>query len=330
MRHLNLLAIATTVSLLVSSFGASAQEKKPCKPTLRFKLDGFSLEDLKALRAQLEQEIAKREKKVVVERVEVRKPATQQPAKAPEAGTAAAKKAEAEKKKDDGWLSDMWKALGTDKEKKNTAEAIADAALSNEEVRKGLREALSKGVRSAISTLGKKDGFFKFEDVKILLPDKYANVDKTMRFLGQGKHIDELVLTMNRAAEKAVPEVVDIFAKSISELTIADAKRILKGKNDEATQYFKKTSTGDLTNKIKPIVTEMTNKAGASKAYKDLLKKLGPMQAVLKDVTFDLDSHVTAKALDGLFLMIAREEKSIRENPAARTTDILRKVFGLK
>ncbi len=274
-----------------------------------------STAQLKDLRARINKELKRRD-------LEASQPATSAKKEAEETTAKETKKS--------SW-GDWMKVITGDKEgDQSAAERVAEAVLSTKEIREGLREALTKGVRSAIASLGQDDGYFKAEDVKILLPEKFAKMEDTMRFFGQGGRIDDFVKTMNRAAEKAAPATGDIFAKAISQLTIAEAKEILNGKEDEATRYFRKTSTQDLVTSIKPIVTQMTEKAGTSKAYKNLLAKLGPLENVLKSKTFDLDQYVTEKALEGIFLRVAVEEKKIRENPAARTTDILRKVFGKK
>jgi Zn-dependent protease with chaperone function len=200
-------------------------------------------------------------------------------------------------------------------------------SLANDEIRKGLQAALAKGFRSAIATLGKADGFFGDELVKIAMPEKLVNLEKAVRALGKGKTADEFILQMNRAAEKAVPETTDILAEAIAGLTLDDARGILKGKSDEATQYFKRTCNDSLQAKILPIVKDATDKVGATGAYKDMLKK-GGFAAKLLVGDFDLDRYVTSQAVAGMFVKIADEEKRIRENPASRSTDILRKVFG--
>ncbi len=333
-----LILMTTLLGVVMACPGGSLRaEEKPAEPppapTAAVKLDGFSIEELRALQKQVREEIARRTAKDKAENPKIKQVVkAKEETQRVETETNEVKKEEAGetagKKKD--WLSGVWDAVSGSEKQGDAVEVIADAALSNEDVRKGLCEALSQGIRSAIASLGKEDGYFKSEDVKVLLPKGFADVEKGVRVLGQGQRIDELILTMNRAAEKAVPEVTDIFAKALSEMSIADAKVILKGKDTEATEYFKKSSRVELAQKIRPIVSEMTKKAGTSKAYKDFMNKIGPLKSMLKDVVFDLDDHVTEKALDGLFLMIGREEKRIRENPAARTTDILRKVFGVK
>ncbi|MBK6748813.1 MAG: DUF4197 domain-containing protein [Pyrinomonadaceae bacterium] len=202
--------------------------------------------------------------------------------------------------------------------------------VSDNEISGGLKEALSKGVGSAIKSLGKEDGFFKNVRVKIPLPKSLQKVEKIVRVAGQGRAVDEFVLSMNRAAEKAVPVAVDVFVDSIRKMTFDDARQILFSKEqDSATQFFRRTSEETLREKFRPIVEEFTAKTGVTQKYKAMIGKAGfAAQFLGKDAT-DLDGYVTQKALDGLFLLIADEEKKIRKDPLGRTTSLLKKVFGI-
>lgn len=202
--------------------------------------------------------------------------------------------------------------------------------VSDNEISGGLKEALSKGVGSAIKTLGKEDGFFKNVRVKIPLPSKLQKIEKVVRVAGQGKAVDEFVLSMNRAAEKAVPVAIDVFVESIKRMSFDDARQILFSKEqDSATQFFRRTSEENLREKFRPIVEDFTAKTGVTQKYKAMIGKAGfAAQFLGKDAT-DLDGYVTQKALDGLFLLIADEEKAIRKNPIGRTTSLLKKVFGI-
>lgn len=202
--------------------------------------------------------------------------------------------------------------------------------VSNNEIAGGLKEALSKGVSSAIKSLGKEDGFFGNVRVKIPLPKSLQKVEKLARVAGQGKAVDEFVLSMNRAAEKAVPVAIDVFVDAIKKMTFDDARQILfSGKDDSATQFFRKTSEETLRSKFRPIVEKFTGETGVTQKYKAMVGKAGfAAQFLGKDAT-DLDGYITQKALDGLFLLVADEEKKIRKNPLGRTTDLLRKVFGI-
>lgn len=216
-----------------------------------------------------------------------------------------------------------------------TAFAISAAAqngrtLSDNDISGGLKEALSKGVSSAVRSLGREDGFFRNVRVKIPLPKSLQKIEKVVRAAGQGRAVDEFVLSMNRAAEKAVPVAMDVFVDAIKKMTFDDARQILfSGKNDAATQFFRRTSEETLRLKFRPIVEEFTAKTGVTQKYKSMIGKAGfAAQFLGKDAT-DLDGYVTQKALDGLFMLIADEEAKIRRDPLGRTTSLLRKVFGI-
>jgi hypothetical protein len=202
------------------------------------------------------------------------------------------------------------------------------AALSQSDVASGLKEALSKGVNQAIANLGKEGGFLNNADVKIPMPPQLHQVETALRAMGQSKLADEFVATMNHAAEQAVPVAANVFAGAITNMTVEDAKAILTGPSDAATQYFRKTSEPQLHEQFLPIVREATAKTGVTASYKNLLQQAGPVASFLGKDASDLDGYVTKKSLDGLFKMVAAEEKRIRENPVARTTDLLKKVFG--
>jgi len=211
------------------------------------------------------------------------------------------------------------------------------AALTTDEMTKGLKEALAKGAKSAITNLGRPDGFLKNLDVKIPLPDSLKIVESAARLAGQGKLVDDFTVSMNRAAEQAVPVGLNILADSITKMSIADAQAILKGPEDAATQYFRRTSDATLAEKFRPIIAKATDSVGVTQNYKALTGKFGQAQSLGSlfgggktnaPGALDVDGYVTSKAMDGLFKMIAAEEKAIRANPAARTTDLLKKVFG--
>ncbi len=202
--------------------------------------------------------------------------------------------------------------------------------VSNADISIGLKEALTKGVTAAVKLLGKDNGFLANTRVKIPLPKSLQSLDGALRVAGQGRAVDDFVASMNHAAEKAVPVAIDAFVDAIKKMTFDDARNILmSGKDDSATQFFRKTSEEKLRVKFRPIVEEWTAKTGVTKNYKAMIGKAGfAAQFLGKDAT-DLDGYVTQKALDGLFLIVADEEKKIRINPIGRTTDILRKVFGI-
>jgi hypothetical protein len=226
-----------------------------------------------------------------------------------------------------GWLDFLNPKTGSNTTG-SAAGPTALAALSQTDVANGLKEALSKGVNQAVASLGKEGGFLNNLDVKIPMPPQLQTVEKTLRKLGQDKLANEFVATMNHAAEQAVPLAAGVFAGAITNMTVDDAKAILTGPNDAATQYFRKTSETQLQEKFLPIVKTATEKAGVTAAYKNLMKQAGPMSAYLGVEASDLDGYVTKQALGGLFKMVAAEEAKIRANPVARTSDLLKKVFG--
>ena len=208
--------------------------------------------------------------------------------------------------------------------------------LSQDQMVGGLKEALGKGVEQAVASLGKTDGFLKDANVKIPMPESLQKVEETLRTLRQDKYADEFVTTMNRAAEQAVPEAATVLGDSVKQMSIADAKSILTGTNNAATQYFRRTSETNLYARFLPIVKTATEKTGVTSTYKRMTDKasggfggLGGLGgSLLGQQAPDLDDYVTRKTLDGLFVKIADQEKLIRENPVARTTDLLQKVFG--
>lgn len=197
----------------------------------------------------------------------------------------------------------------------------------------GLKEALHKGVQQAVAVLGKPDGFLKDPNVRIPMPANLQKVEKTLRTLRQDKLADDFVATMNRAAEQAVPEAAAVLGDSLKQMSVSDAKAILTGTNNAATQYFRHTSETNLHARFLPIVKAATEKAGVTSAYKRMTDRAGSGLrglggGLLGTQAPDLDDYVTRKTLDGLFLKIADQEKLVRENPVARTTDLLQRVFG--
>jgi hypothetical protein len=207
------------------------------------------------------------------------------------------------------------------------------AGLSQDQMVGGLKEALGKGVQQAIANLGKQDGFLKDAGVRIPMPESLQKVEKALRTVRQDKLADDFVTTMNRAAEQAVPEAAAVLGDSVKQMSITDATSILTGTNNAATQYFRRTSETNLYARFLPIVKSATEKAGVTGAYKRMTDKAsggfgGFGGGLLEKQAPDLDGYVTRKTLDGLFLKIGEQEKQIRENPVARTTDLLQKVFG--
>lgn len=211
------------------------------------------------------------------------------------------------------------------KPKTNSSSTISDSEISG-----GLKEALSKGLKTAVDSLGRENGFLNNVNVKIPLPGKLQKLEKALRVAGQGKAVDEFVGSMNHAAEKAVPVAFDVFVDAVKKMTFDDARQILfSNQDDSATQFFRRTSEENLRGKFRPIVEEFTEKTGVTNKYKTMIGKAGfAAQLLGKDAT-DLDGYVTEKALDGLFYMVAQEEKKIRKDPIGRTTSLLKKVFGI-
>lgn len=201
------------------------------------------------------------------------------------------------------------------------------SGLSDVKIGSGLKEALQIGTENAVSLTGKTDGYFLNQVIKILMPEKLKTFEKGLRAVGYGPKVDEFVISMNRAAEKAAPAAKQIFWDAIGEMTFDDARKILSGNETAATQYFKGKTTNKLTSAFKPVVNKSMNEVGVTRQYKELVGRYESIPFVKKE-SFDLDQYVVTKALDGLFHMVGEEEKKIRKNPAARTTDLLKEVFG--
>ncbi len=202
--------------------------------------------------------------------------------------------------------------------------------VTDTEIAGGLKEALTKGVKFSVDSLGKEDGFFKNVRVKIPLPKNLQKLEKAMRVAGQGKAVDEFILSMNRAAEKAVPVAFEVFVDAIKQMTFDDARKILfSGQDDAATQFFRRTSEEKLREKFRPIVEKFTAEVGVTQKYKTMIGKYPFANQLLGKEATDLDGYVTQKALDGLFLLVADEEKKIRKDPIGRTSSLLKKVFGI-
>lgn len=197
---------------------------------------------------------------------------------------------------------------------------------------KGLKEALATGTERAVAEVAKPDGYFGNQLIKILLPDKVQQAANILGTLGYQQQVDEVVLAMNRAAEKAAPKAAGFFGDAIRQMTVEDAKGILGGGDTAATEFFEKKTRSQLFAAFKPSVTKSMDQVGTARAYKEMVGKydITPMAALAGIPSLDLDAYVTGKALDGLFKMIGDEEKKIRTNPAARTTELLKKVFGGK
>lgn len=207
------------------------------------------------------------------------------------------------------------------------ANALSISDLSNTEASGGLKEALIQGASKAVSQLGATDGFFGNAEVKIPLPSTMKKAEKAMRMFGMGKQADELVLKMNRAAEAAVPEAKALLVDSVKKMSVADAKAILTGGNDSATQYFKKTTSAPMTEKFLPIVKKATENVQLAQQY-NKFAEMGSKFGIVKKDQANLEQYVTQKTLDGVYLMMAKEEAAIRQDPVGQASSLLKKVFG--
>lgn len=207
------------------------------------------------------------------------------------------------------------------------ANALGLGDLTNTEASGGLKEALIQGAGKAVSQLSATDGFFGNNEVKIPLPDTLKKAEKTMRMFGMGKQADELVLRMNRAAEAAVPEAKALLVDSVKKMSVADAKAILTGGDDAATQYFKKTTSVPMAEKFLPIVTKATEDVQLAQQYNKFASMGNKFGLIKKDQT-NLEQYVTQKTLDGVYLMMAKEEAAIRKDPVGQASSLLKKVFG--
>lgn len=206
--------------------------------------------------------------------------------------------------------------------------ALDLGSLSNADAVSGLKDALTQGVMTAVSKLGVENGFLGNEKVKIPLPDALKQIESGLRLLGMKRQADELVTAMNRAAEQAVPEGKALLTSAVKKMSVQDAKGILTGGDTAATEYFRKTMSDQLTVKFRPIVTKATAKVGLAEKYNNIAGK-GAQLGLVDSKQAKIEDYVTQKTLDGLFLMIAEEEKAIRKDPVGSATGMAKKVFGL-
>ena len=199
--------------------------------------------------------------------------------------------------------------------------------ITSREAVSGLKAALEKGSQAAVAALGRADGFFANPQVKIPLPESLQRTERLMRRVGMGKYADELILTLNRAAEAAVPEARQLFLDAVRKMTVQDAKGILSGGDTAATEYFRRTTQDALRKRFLPIVKKATSRVELAEKYNEYAETAVAFGLVKKDDA-NLDDYVTRKALDGLFFMVAEEEKKIRKDPLGTASAIIRKVFG--
>jgi hypothetical protein len=219
-----------------------------------------------------------------------------------------------------GLYDDIMKGVGS---------VAPKAGSDDSQVVAGLKEALTVGTGNAVSLVSVTDGYFSNQAIKILMPDKVQKVADVLGKAGYQKQVDEFVVSMNRAAEKAAPQAKSIFVSAIKEMSIEDAKKILNGGDTAATEFFKGKTSARLYETFKPIVSSSMDEVGATRNYKEMMGRYTALP-FMKAESVDLDHHVTNKSLDGLFYMVGQEEKKIRTDPAARVTDLLKTVFGGK
>ena len=199
----------------------------------------------------------------------------------------------------------------------------------NDQTVAGLKEALSIGTGHAVTATSKTNGYFANQAIKILMPEKIQKVADVLGRVGYQKEVDDFVLSMNRAAEKAAPQAKAIFIDAIHQMTIEDARKILAGSDTAATEFFKAKTSGKLYDAFQPIVSSSMNEVGTTRSYKEMMGKYAALPFA-SDESLDLDRYVTNKSLDGLFYLVGQEETKIRKDPAARVTDLLKTVFGGK
>jgi len=219
-----------------------------------------------------------------------------------------------------GFLDDLTKDLGVS--------AGQSSGLDNKTIVSGLKEALTTGTTNAVNTVSSQDGYYGNQMIKILIPEKIRGVVDLVGKAGFQGQVDEFILTMNRAAEKAAPQATEHFVAALKAMTFEDASKILQGNNTAATEYFKQKTSDKIFSSFKPVVTSSMKETGVNSAYSQLTERVATIPFAGSIASFDLDQYVTTKAVDGLFLMIGEEENKIRTNPAARGTELLRKVFS--
>jgi len=229
-------------------------------------------------------------------------------------------------------LTLMYVSIGQSADLKNILDSAkkaigSDSSITNDDMIQGLKEALQIGTQNAVTSVSKVDGYYQNPDIKIPLPAEIQKAEKYLRLAGYGSQVDEFEKSMNHAAEQAAPEAKQIFLGAVKDMKISDAEKILDGPDNAATGYFKDKTYTDLQRIFKPIVKDTMGQVGVTRQFQDINNKLSSIPLADK-ASIDLDQYVTDKSLDGLFFMLAEEEKKIRQDPAARVTDILKKVFG--
>jgi Protein of unknown function (DUF4197) len=206
---------------------------------------------------------------------------------------------------------------------------VGSSSLSDAKIGEGLKEALKVGTENTVNLTGKTDGFFANQAIKILMPEKLRTVETGLRAVGYGPKVDEFVLSMNRAAERAAPAARGIFSDALGAMTFDDARKIWSGPDNAATEYFRSKTSGKLTTAFTPVVDKAMGETGVTRQYKELMGRVESIP-FMKSESFDIDHYVVDKSLGGLFHVLGEQEKQIRTNPTARTTDLLKEVFGKK
>ncbi len=210
----------------------------------------------------------------------------------------------------------------------NTNQQNGTGNLSNNDIVSGLREALRIGTQNASQNLNKRNGFFGNQLIKILLPPEVSQVETALRKYGFNRQCDNLIMTLNRAAEDAAGKAAPIFVNAITQMSITDGLSILRGGNNAATEFLKRSTSSALTQAFRPVIDQSLAKTGATKAWRDVFAIYNKLPITANKVNTDLTGYVTEKALNGMFVSVAQEEANIRQNPSARVNDILQKVFG--
>lgn len=211
-----------------------------------------------------------------------------------------------------------------------TGSSTSIAGLTESDAGSAIKEALSKGVAAGIAKLNKKDGFFGSDIYKLLLPEDAVKIGNTLRAIGLGSQVDKAILQINRSAEKAVGYAAPIFVGAIKQMTLTDALNLVKGGNTSATDFFKSKTTDSLKTAFRPVIKKTLDSTSATRYYADIVNNYNKLPTTFNKVNPDLQDYVTTMAVNALFDQIAKEELAIRANPAARTTDLLKKVFGAK
>ena len=230
-----------------------------------------------------------------------------------------------------GWsdfLSDFLKDDKPQTQSQPSTSSAVTKALSTKDMNGAILEALSVGVKRAIKLLGQQGGYLNDAKVRIPMPDSLQKVESVLRRFGQDKYADRFITSMNTAAEKAVPKTTQIFLDTIKGMSLTDAKKILNGPENAATNYFRSKTTAQLEKVISPIVSQTMDDVGVTNSYKKLVSKADFLGDYVDKDSLDIDAFVTRKTMDGLFLKLAEEEAKIRKDPVARSTDLLKKVFS--